>query len=61
MRGVKIMWGSNIYLLHFHYFISLETANAQESEVFLLRISSGTLMHQELFLANIIKLTEKIL
>ena len=28
-------------LLHFHYFISLETANTQESEMFLLRISSG--------------------
>ena len=26
-------------LLHFHYFISLETANTQKSEVFLLRIS----------------------
>ena len=30
-------------LLHFHYFISLETANAQKSEVFLLRISLGNL------------------
>ena len=28
-------------LLHFHYFISLETANTQKDEVFLLRISSG--------------------
>ena len=28
-------------LLHFHYFISLETANTQKSEVLLLRISSG--------------------
>ena len=28
-------------LLHFHYFISLETANTQKSEVFLLRIFSG--------------------
>ena len=28
-------------LLHFHYFISLETANTQKSEVFLLRISLG--------------------
>ena len=28
-------------LLHFHYFISLETANTLKSEVFLLRISSG--------------------
>ena len=26
-------------LLHFHYFISLETTNTQKSEVFLLRIS----------------------
>ena len=30
-------------LLHFHYFISLETANTLKSEVFLLRISSGDL------------------
>ena len=28
-------------LLHFHYLISLETANTQKSEVFLLRISLG--------------------
>ena len=28
-------------LLHFHYFISLETANTQKSEVFVLRISLG--------------------
>ena len=30
-------------LLHFHYFISLETANTQKIEVFLLRISLGNL------------------
>ena len=30
-------------LLHFHYFISLETANTQKSEVFLLIISSGNM------------------
>ena len=28
-------------LLHFHYFISLETANTQKGQVFLLRISLG--------------------
>ena len=28
-------------LLHFHHFISLETAKTQKSEVFLLRISFG--------------------
>ena len=28
-------------LLHFHYFIFLETANTQKSEVFLLKISLG--------------------
>ena len=28
-------------LLHFHYFIFLETANTQKSEVFLLKISIG--------------------
>ena len=28
-------------LLHFHYLISLETANTQKREVFLLRISLG--------------------
>ena len=39
MGGVK-----NIFitmLLHFHYFISLETANTHKSEVFLLKISLG--------------------
>ena len=30
-------------LLHFDYLISLETANTQKSELFLLRISSGNL------------------
>ena len=35
--GVKNIWESNIY----YYFISLETANTQKSEVFLLRISLG--------------------
>ena len=30
----------NAILLHFHYFISLETAKTQKSEVFPLRISS---------------------
>ena len=30
-----------VIALHFHYFISLETANTQKSEVFLLKISSG--------------------
>ena len=30
-------------LAHFRYLISLETANTKESEVFLLRISSGNL------------------
>ena len=35
--------GSNIItaLQHFHYFISLETANTQKSEVFLLKTSLG--------------------
>ena len=42
MGGVKNIWGNNVtVLLHFHYFISLETANTQKSEVFLLRISLG--------------------
>ena len=47
MSGVKIRWGGGgggggifiTILVHFHYFISLETANTQKSEVFLLRIS----------------------
>ena len=41
MGGVKNKLGSNIYsiLLYFHYFISLETAYTQKSEVFILRIS----------------------
>ena len=35
--------GSNIItaLLHFHYLISLETANTQKDEVFLLKTSLG--------------------
>ena len=45
--GVKIIWGrgqgggGGVILLFFYYFISLETANTQKGEVFLLRISSG--------------------
>ena len=39
MIGVKSMCGSNITTLN--YFISLETANTQKSEMFLLRSSSG--------------------
>ena len=43
MGGVKNIFGVVFItiLLHFHYFISLETANTQKSEVFLLRISLG--------------------
>ena len=45
----KLLWmelkiyGGVIFtiLLHFHYFISLETTNTQKLQVFLLRISSG--------------------
>ena len=42
MGGVKNIFGVVFItiLLHFHYFISLETANTQQSEVFLLRFSS---------------------
>ena len=41
--GVKYKWGVIFIttLLHFHFFISLETANTQKSEMFLLRISLG--------------------
>ena len=43
MGGVKSIWRAIfiIILLHFHYFISLETANTQKGQVFLLRISLG--------------------
>ena len=43
MGGVKTNGGVIFItiLLHFHYFISLETASTQKSEVFLLRISLG--------------------
>ena len=43
MGGVKTNGGLILVtiLLHFHYFISLETAKTQKSEVFLLRISLG--------------------
>ena len=43
MGRVKNKWGSNIYyyITTLYLFISLETANTQKSEVFLLRISLG--------------------
>ena len=50
LRQDKLLWvelkihGGVIFmtiLLHFHHFISSETANTQKSGVFLLRISSG--------------------
>ena len=41
MGGVKNKWGVIFItiLLHFHYFISLETASNEKNEVFLLKIS----------------------
>ena len=53
--GVKNIWESNIY----YYFISLETANTQKSEVFLLRISLGNCYL--LLLADILKFTISVL
>ena len=44
MGGVKIIWEEQYLLLHFHYLISLKTAKHPESEVFLLRISSGNVI-----------------
>ena len=43
MDAVKNIWGVIFItiLLHFHCFISLERANTQKSEVFLLKNSSG--------------------
>ena len=43
MGGVKNKWRSIIYyyITTLSYFISLETANTQKSEVFLLRIFLG--------------------
>ena len=43
MGGVKTNGGVIFItiLLYFHYFISLEIANSQKIEVFLLRISLG--------------------
>ena len=42
LRGeLKYMDENIFYLLHFHYFISLEKLNTHKSEVFLLRIYSG--------------------
>ena len=49
-----------IILLHFHYFISLETAKTQKSEVFLLRISFGNVMHQ-LLIPDILKFAISVL
>ena len=47
-------------LLHFHYFISLEKANTQKSEVFHLKISSEMRMHQ-LLLDDILIFTISVL
>ena len=45
MGGVKIICGGVIFIITtislFHFFRTLETANTQKSEMFLLRISSG--------------------
>ena len=57
-----VNWGIIFFitiLLHFHYFISLETANTQKSEVFLLRISLGNC--HLLLLADILKFTISVL
>ena len=46
MSGVKNKWGVIFVcmLLHFHYFISFETANTQKSEVFFLKEFLETLL-----------------
>ena len=44
MGGVKIIWGRGggvIFITTPNYLTSLETVNAQKSEVFYLKISSG--------------------
>ena len=43
MGGVKNIWRSHIYyyITTLYYIISLETANTQRSEMFLLKTSSG--------------------
>ena len=43
-------------LLHFHHFISLETANTQKGELFLLRISVGK-VNASVVIADILKFT----
>ena len=62
MGGVKSIWRVIfiIILLHFHYFISLETANTQKGEAFLLRISLGN-VNAQLVLAGILKFTISVL
>ena len=47
-------------LLHFNYFISLETTNAQKSEVFFLRISFGN-VNASVVIANMLKFTISVL
>ena len=47
-------------LLHFHYFISLETANTKKGEVFLLRISLGN-VNAQLLHADNLKFTISVL
>ena len=34
-RGVKIIWREQYLLLHFHYFIYLDTASTRKSNMFL--------------------------
>ena len=62
MGGVKSKWGINncYYITTLHYFISLETAKTQKSEVFLLRISFGNVMHQ-LLIPDILKFAISVL
>ena len=47
-------------LLHFHYFISAETAKTQTVEVFVLKISLGN-VNEHLLLADILKFTISVL
>ena len=59
MGGVKSMWRSNITTLN--YFISLETANTQKSEMFLLRMSLGKVNASVLLLADTLQFIISVL
>ena len=61
LQLVKIIWGEKYLLLHFHYFVYLETVTTRKSKLFLLWISQEMWMHQELLFADIPKFIKNVI